>query len=199
MRHATIHRQTRETNVRLSLNLDGRGKFDIQTNIGFFNHMLETFAKHGLFDLKIEAEGDLYVDEHHLVEDIGIALGQAFDKALGKRQGIYRFGFYHGYFATPLDEALALVAVDLGGRSALVFKAKFVNKKIGSLPTELLEDFFKAFANDARATVHINLLEGRNDHHRAEAIFKAFAKALRMAVEKDQRNKNVVPSTKGVI
>jgi len=198
-RKAKVGRGTRETNIEIELNLDGTGKAEVKTGIGFFDHMLETFAKHGLFDLKIQAKGDLHVDQHHTVEDVGITLGQAFSEALGEKTGIYRFGFYHGHFVAPMDEALAIAAIDLSGRSNLIFKAKFKNKKNGEMPNDLWEDFFKGFSDGAKATLHLKIETGRSDHHKIEALFKAFAKALRMAVEKDGRNKNMIPSTKGII
>ena len=192
MRKAQIKRETRETDIKLDLNLDGIGKSQIETGIGFLDHMLELFAKHSLIDLKIQAKGDLNVDEHHTTEDIGICLGQAIKKTLGDKKGLQRYGFL-----LPMDESLAEVAIDLGGRPYLVWNVKFKREKIGDMPTELFEDFFKAIADNLQANIHINLKYGRNEHHMAEAIFKAFAKALRLAVSKDARAKNLIPSTKG--
>lgn len=181
-RIATIKRKTPETDIVVKVNLDGRGKYQIDTGIGFFNHMLELFSKHSLIDLSIKAKGDLNVDEHHTVEDVGICLGVAICKALGDKRGIERYGFL-----LPMDESLIEVAVDLGGRPYLVWNVKFRQEKIGALPTELFEDFFRAVANNLRANIHINLRYGRNEHHIAEAIFKAFAKALKSAITREKR------------
>jgi imidazoleglycerol phosphate dehydratase HisB len=194
MRKAQVERKTAETKVRVTLDLDGEGKCSVKSGIGFLDHMLELFCRHGMFDAEISAKGDLEVDEHHTVEDLGFVLGQAFDKALGERKGISRYGF----FLLPMDEALAQCAVDLGGRPCLQYSAEFRRERIGGLSTELLRDFFEAFARGARANVCIRLLEGENGHHKAEAMFKAFARAMRMACEKDARQKGV-PSTKEVI
>jgi len=193
-RTAEIKRVTTETAIEVAVNLDGRGRYEISSGIGFFNHMLELFSKHSLIDLKIAAKGDLQVDEHHTVEDIGICLGQALARALGDKRGIERYGFL-----LPMDEALAEVAIDLGGRSSLVWNAAFEREKIGDMPTELFEDFFKAVADNLRANIHINLRYGRNEHHKAEAIFKAFARALRRAVSRDGRGGDLLPSTKGAL
>jgi len=193
-RTAKIIRNTKETKIEVALNLDGTGKYSINTGVGFLDHMLSALAKHALFDLSVLAKGDLEIDEHHTVEDVGICLGQAIDKALGERRGIGRYGFW-----APLDEALAQAVIDFGGRSYLVWNVKFRREKIGDLPTELLEDFFKALSDNARANIHINLPYGRNEHHMAEAIFKATARALRQAVAIDVKNSGEVPSTKGKI
>ena len=185
-------RETKETNIRIGLNLKGTGTSEIETGIGFLDHMLELFSRHSLIDLKIEAKGDLNVDEHHTVEDVGITLGQAIKAALGDKKGIQRYGFL-----LPMDESLAEVALDLGGRPCLVWKVSFKREKIGDMPTELFEDFFKALSDNLQANIHVNLKYGRNEHHMAEAIFKAFAKALRFAVDEDPRAKNLLPTTKG--
>ena len=191
-RTAKIIRKTKETDITLSLNLDGEGIYKIETGIGFLNHMLELFSKHSLIDLNIVAKGDLNVDEHHTIEDIGICLGQAIKSALGDKKGIERYGFL-----LPMDEVLAEVAIDLGGRPYLVWNVNFKREKIGDMPTELFEDFFKAVSDGMGANLHINIKYGRNEHHMAEGIFKAFARALRMAVNKSERAKNLLPSTKG--
>jgi imidazoleglycerol-phosphate dehydratase len=194
-RSATIHRKTNETDIRIKLNLDGHGKARIATGMRFFDHMLELFARHGAFNLDVDARGDLDVDQHHTVEDVGIALGEAVQKALGTKRGILRAG----YFLMPMDETLAAVAVDLGGRPYCVVKAKIASKRVGDFQTELVEDFFQGFAQAARANVHLRALYGRSSHHQVEAIFKAFARALRFAVARDQRLRRVLPSTKGLI
>jgi len=191
-RISKFKRVTKETQIEVVLNLDGTGKFEGATDIGFFDHMLELFSKHSLIDLKIKVDGDLGVDEHHTIEDVGITLGQALKEALGDKKGIRRYGFL-----LPMDESLAEVALDLGGRPYLVWKVKFKREKIGDMPTELFEDFFKALSDNLLANIHVNLKYGRNEHHMAEAIFKAFAKALRSAVDEDPRAKNLLPSTKG--
>lgn len=194
-RSATIHRKTNETDIRLKLNLDGRGKSRIATGIRFFDHMLELVARHGAFDLEIAAKGDLDVDQHHTVEDVGIALGEAVLKALGSKRGILRAG----YFLMPMDESLAAAAVDLGGRPYCVVDANISAKLVGDFQTELTEDFFQGFAQAARANVHLRALYGRSSHHQVEAIFKAFARALRFAVSRDKRLRSVLPSTKGLL
>ncbi len=191
-RIATIRRKTTETNIAVKINLAGTGKYQIDTGIGFFNHLLEQLAKHALIDLDITAKGDLLVDEHHTVEDVGICLGQAITKALGNKLGIGRYGFW-----IPLDEALAQVVIDLGGRPYLVWKVKFKREKIGDLPTELFEDFFQALANNLNANIHVNLPYGRNEHHMIEAVFKAFARSLRLAITLDKRQLKILPTTKG--
>jgi imidazoleglycerol-phosphate dehydratase len=191
-RTAKVVRQTRETKVELSLNLDGRGAASVQTGVGFFDHMLDLLSRHGLFDLEVAAEGDLRVDAHHTVEDVGIVLGQALEKALGDKRGIYRYG----WAIVPMDESLAQVAIDLSGRPAFVFNVVFTGHAIGDFPTELVEEFFKALATTAKMNLHIAVPYGTNNHHIAEAIFKATAKALRQAVGRDPRSDDV-PSTKG--
>src|SRR6266404_1033571 len=194
-RRATIHRKTNETNIRLKLNLDGRGNARIATGIRFFDHMLDLVARHGAFDLTIEAKGDLDVDQHHTVEDVGIALGEAVAQAIGNKKGILRAG----YFLMPMDETLAAAAVDLSGRPYCVVNAKIKAERVGEFQVELLEDFFGGFAAAARANVHLRCLYGRSSHHQVEAIFKAFARALRFAVARDKRLKNVLPSTKELL
>jgi imidazoleglycerol-phosphate dehydratase len=191
-RTAELSRLTKETKVQLSINLDGTGKTAPETGVGFFNHMLDLLGRHSLIDMTVHAEGDLEVDSHHTVEDVGIVLGQALDKALGDKRGIHRYG----WAIVPMDETLAQVAVDLSGRPAFVFNVKFNGGTIGTFDVELVEEFFKAFATNARMNLHINVPYGGNNHHIAEAIFKATAKALRQAVSHDPRNTDV-PSTKG--
>jgi len=195
MRKASIQRDTKETQIRGSLTLEGHGKYDISTGIRFFDHMLELFTKHGGFDLKLTAKGDLDVDQHHTVEDVGIVLGQLFAKALGDRRGINRAG----YFVLPMDETLAVVAVDLGGRPALVYKDLVKTVLVGDLQTELVEDFFDGFVNHAGANLHAKVLYGRSNHHKIEGIFKCFARAMRYACSKDARLKKHLPSTKGLL
>ncbi len=195
MRTATVERKTKETEISLELNIDGKGDYSIDTPIGFLTHMLEGFAKWGTFDMDIKVKGDVEVDQHHTVEDTGIVLGQAFDKALGERRGINRAGF----FAYPMDETLAIVAVDISGRPFLQFDCGFKRQMCGGLDTDLLEDFFQAFANSLKATISIKVPDGRSDHHKVEAIFKAFARAMRMACSVDPRMIDEIPSTKGVI
>jgi imidazoleglycerol-phosphate dehydratase len=194
-READVKRETKETKIAVSLNIDGTGNYEIDTPIGFFNHMLECFSEHGSFDVNIQAEGDTHVDQHHLIEDCGIVLGQAFDRALAGRQGINRAGF----FVYPMDDALSLAAVDLSGRPYLQYEARFEQPYCGSMDLALMEDFFRALTVHARANIVVQVAHGRSDHHKAESAFKAFAKAMRMACEKDQRNPGQVPSTKGVI
>lgn len=191
-RIAKISRNTTETQIKIEVNLDGTGKYEINTGIGFFNHMLELFSKHSLIDVKILAKGDLKVDEHHTVEDTGIVLGQAMKQALGDKKGIERYGF-----TLPMEECLAQVVIDLCGRSYLVWNVEFKREKIGDMPTELFEDFFKALADNLQANIHVNLRYGRNEHHKVEAIFKALAKAIKFAVTRDPRMKKLLPSTKG--
>lgn len=193
-RSASFERKTSETSIRVTVDLDGQGEGRIDTGIGFFDHMLQLLARHSGVDLEIRAEGDLEVDEHHTVEDVGLALGQALSRALGERRGIRRYGFL-----LPMDESLAQVAIDLGGRPYLVFNVELSRERVGELPTELVQDFFKALSDTLRANVHINLHYGRNDHHKIEAVFKAFARALRAAVENDPRFGDQVPSTKGAM
>ena len=195
MRRASIERKTKETQIRGSLTIEGRGAYQISTGIRFFDHMLELFTKHGGFDLKLQATGDLDVDQHHTVEDVGIVLGQLVSKALGDRKGINRAG----YFVMTMDETLAVVALDLGGRPALVYDDKVKVRLVGDLQTELVEDFFGGFANHAGANLHAKVLYGRSSHHKIEALFKAFARALRAACWRDQRMVRLLPSTKGVL
>jgi imidazoleglycerol-phosphate dehydratase len=194
-RVTTIHRKTNETDIRMKLNLDGRGKSRIATGIRFFDHMLDLVARHGAFDLEIIAKGDLDVDQHHTVEDVGIALGEAVLKALGSKRGILRAG----YFLMPMDETLVAAAVDLGGRPYCVINARISAKRVGDFQTELAEDFFQGFAQAARANVHLRALYGRSSHHQVEAMFKTFARALRFAVSRDKRLRSVLPSTKGLL
>ena len=194
-RKSEVKRETQETTITVSLNIDGAGDYDIHTPVGFFTHMLESFSKHGSFDLKIEAEGDTHVDQHHLIEDCGIVLGQAFDRALGDKKGINRAGF----FIYPMDEALSMAAVDLSGRPYLQYEASFAQQYCGSMEIALLEDFFRAFAVHARANIVIRITHGKSDHHKAESAFKALAKALRMACAPDPRNPGRLPTTKGVM
>jgi imidazoleglycerol-phosphate dehydratase len=194
-RKAAIHRKTNETYIRLRLNLDGHTKARISTGIRFFDHMLELVARHGGFDLQITARGDLDVDQHHTVEDVGIAIGEAVLKALGNKRGILRAG----YFVMPMDETLAVAAIDLGGRPFCVVDAKIAAERVGDFQTELVEDFFQGFAQAAHANVHLRVLYGRSSHHQVEALFKAFARALRFAVARDKRLRGVLPSTKGLL
>jgi imidazoleglycerol-phosphate dehydratase len=194
-RTATLHRKTTETDIRVRLALDGRGRYKISTGIRFLDHMLELFARHGGFDLELTARGDLDVDQHHTVEDIGIVLGEALRQALGSRRGINRAG----YFVMPMDETLAVAAIDLSGRAYLVLNAPIKARRAGDLQTELLEDFFRGFATSAGANVHLKLLYGRSSHHGVEALFKAFARAMRFACSRDARLKHQLPSTKGLL
>ena len=191
----TKKRKTKETEIEIKLDLNGSGKSKVDTKINFLNHMLELFSKHGTFNLELKAKGDLQVDQHHLVEDIGITLGQAFDQALGDRKGINRAGF----FAMPMDETLAIIAIDIGGRPNLKFDVKFEKDKVGDLNTELIYDFFEAFSNNLKCNIQVRSFEARTDHHKAEAVFKAFARALKMAISKDKKLKGSIPSTKGLI
>lgn len=193
-RTATIHRQTSETNVQLTLDLDGTGQADVATGVGFLDHMLELLAKHAVMDLTVQATGDLQVDQHHTVEDVGICLGQAVRQALGDKSGIRRYG----HFTLPMDEALASASIDLGGRALLVYRAEIPSQKIGDFDSELVEDFWQAVAGNALCNLHIVVHYGRNSHHICEAIFKATARALRMAVEPDPQMPGV-PSTKGTL
>ncbi|MDP9323660.1 MAG: imidazoleglycerol-phosphate dehydratase HisB [Acidobacteriota bacterium] len=195
MRRATITRKTRETQITLRLVLDGKGRYDVATGIRFLDHMLELFTRHGGFDLKLQAKGDLDVDQHHTVEDIGIALGEAISSALGNRRGINRAG----YFLMPMDETLALAAVDLGGRIHTVVDLRLKVRNVGDLQAELVTDFFEGFAQGARANVHVKVLYGRSSHHHVEAVFKAFARALRVACARDRRLARMLPSTKGLL
>ena len=195
MRRGVIERQTTETSISIRLALDGRGRYDVRTGIRFLDHMLELFTRHGGFDLRIRAEGDLDVDQHHTVEDIGIALGEAVEAALGSRRGINRAG----YFVMPMDESIGVVAIDLGGRPHAVVDARVKTQKVGDLQADLLTDFFEGFARGARANVHLKVLYGRSDHHKVEALFKSFGRALRMACSRDRRLSKVMPSTKGLL
>jgi len=195
VRSASIERNTKETQIRGKLAIEGRGRYEIRTGIRFFDHMLELFTKHGGFDLKLDAKGDLDVDQHHTVEDVGIVLGQLFAKALGDRRGINRAG----YFVLPMDETLAVVALDLGGRPALVYKDRVRVRLVGDLQTELVEDFFGGFVNHAGANLHAKVLYGRSNHHKIEAIFKCFARAMKYACSTDKRLRNQLPSTKGLL
>jgi len=195
VRRAVIDRKTTETKIHLELTLDGRGRYDVRTGIRFLDHMLELFARHGAFDLSVAAAGDLDVDQHHTVEDLGIALGEAVSAALGNRRGINRAG----YFVMPMDETLAVAAIDLGGRVHAVVDLKLRVKKVGDLEAELVNDFFDGFAQGVRGNVHLKVLYGRSSHHHVEACFKAFARALRVACAKDKRMARMLPSTKGLI
>ncbi|MCC6587861.1 MAG: imidazoleglycerol-phosphate dehydratase HisB [Bryobacterales bacterium] len=195
MRTATIERITKETQIKGAFAIDGSGKYEIATGIRFFDHMLELFSRHGGFDLTLDAKGDLDVDQHHTVEDVGIVLGQLVSKALGDRRGINRAG----YFVLPMDETLAVVALDLGGRPALVYKDLVRVRLVGDLQTELVEDFFSGFVAHAGANLHAKVLYGRSNHHKIEAIFKCFARALRYACSTDERLKDQLPSTKGLL
>lgn len=195
MRSATVHRVTKETDIRIRLNLDGQGRANVSTGIRFLDHMLDLVARHGAMDLRIAAKGDLDVDQHHTVEDLGITLGEAVTKALGSKRGILRAG----YFLMPMDETLAAAAIDFSGRAHFVGTCRFAARRVGDLQTELVEDFFRGFAQAAAANIHLRLLYGRSTHHQVEAIFKAFARALRFATTRDPQLKRVLPSTKGLI
>jgi imidazoleglycerol-phosphate dehydratase len=195
MRKATVKRVTKETQITASLVIEGKGRYDIDTGIRFLDHMLELFAKHGGFDLTVRAVGDLDIDQHHTVEDIGIVLGELFKKALGKKVGINRAG----YFVLPMDETLAVTAIDLSGRPALVYADQIRARMVGDLQVELIHDFFGAFANSAGANVHVKVMYGRSSHHKIEAVFKCFARALRYACSTDVRLKDQLPSTKGLL
>ena len=192
-RSATVSRNTSETQITVSIDLDGTGKADFETGVPFLDHMLDQVARHGLIDLKIKAVGDLFIDDHHTVEDIGITLGQAFDQAIGDKKGIVRYG--HSY--VPLDEALSRVVLDFSGRPGLFMHCDFVRGRIGEFDVDLFGEFFHGFVNHAKLTLHIDNLRGANAHHQAESIFKAFGRALRMAVSEDPRMAGVMPSTKG--
>lgn len=195
MRQARLRRTTTETDIRVRLNLDGRGRARVRTGIRFLDHMLELVARHGALDLELVAHGDLDVDQHHTVEDVGLALGETTRRALGSKRGILRAG----YFLMPMDETLASVAIDLSGRPHCVCRWKFAARRVGDLQTELLEDFFRAFAQGAAANIHLRLLYGRSSHHQVEALFKAFARALRFAATRDSQLKRILPSTKGLL
>ncbi len=195
MRRARVTRQTRETSIDLRLAIEGRGRYDVSTGIRFFDHMLELFARHGAFDLRLHADGDLDVDQHHTVEDTGIALGEAVSQALGARRGINRAG----YFVMPMDETLAVAAIDLGGRPHAVVDLRVRPARVGDLQSELVQDFFEGFALGARANVHVKVMYGRSSHHQIEAVFKAFARALRVACARDKQLGRTLPSTKGLL
>jgi imidazoleglycerol-phosphate dehydratase len=195
VRRAVIDRRTRETQIRVRLGIEGKGRYDIQTGIRFLDHMLDLVARHGAFDLEIRATGDLDVDQHHTVEDLGIAFGEAVAKALGSRRGINRAG----YFIMPMDETLGIAAVDLGGRAHAVVDLALKVKRVGDLQSELIHDFFDGFALGVRGNVHVKVLYGRSSHHQVEAIFKAFGRALRVACSKDRQLARMLPSTKGLL
>src|SRR5262245_55195210 len=195
VRRGVIHRQTKETDIAIRLELDGRGRYQVSTGIRFLDHMLDLVARHGGFDLTVEAKGDLDVDQHHTVEDLGIALGEAVSSALGSRRGINRAG----YFVMPIDETLGVAAIDLSGRPHAVVDLRLKVQRVGDLQAELLTDFFEGFAQGARANVHLKVLYGRSSHHQIEALCKAFARALRMACSRDRRLAKVMPSTKGLL
>jgi imidazoleglycerol-phosphate dehydratase len=194
-RTSIVERNTAETRIAINLTIEGRGQYKIATGIRFFDHMLELFTRHGAFDLEVKCDGDLDVDQHHTVEDVGIALGEAFDRALGDKRGILRAG----YFLMPMDETLAIAAVDLSGRAAFAVETKVRTRLVGDLQTELVTDFFEGFARGARASVHVKTMYGRSNHHKIEAIFKAFARALRVACSKDKQLAGMLPSTKGLL
>jgi imidazoleglycerol-phosphate dehydratase len=194
-RGAGFERNTTETRIAIKLTIEGHGQYKIATGIRFFDHMLELFTRHGAFDLELKCDGDLDVDQHHTVEDVGIALGEAFDRALGDKRGILRAG----YFLMPMDETLAIAAVDLGGRSAFAVETKVRTRLVGDLQTELVTDFFEGFTRGARANVHVKTMYGRSNHHKIEAIFKAFARALRAACSRDKQLGRLLPSTKGLL
>ncbi len=195
MRKAEIQRDTKETQIFVAVDLDGTGKAELSSGIPFLDHMLDQIARHGLVDLTVRARGDLEIDAHHTVEDIGITLGQAFAKALGDKKGIRRYG--HAY--VPLDEALSRVVVDFSGRPGLEFHVDFTRARVGEFDVDLTHEFFQGFVNHALATVHVDNLRGDNSHHQCETVFKAFARAVRMAVERDERSPGVIPSTKGAL
>ena len=195
MRRAKLERNTKETQICGALTVEGHGKYSISTGIRFFDHMLELFTKHGGFDLTLQATGDLDVDQHHTVEDVGIVLGEAFHKALGSKRGILRAG----YFVMPMDETLGLAAVDFGGRASAIVDTKVRQRLVGDLQTELVDDFFDGFARGARANVHARVLYGRSSHHKIESLFKAFSRALRAACWRDRRMSRLLPSTKGLL
>ena len=194
-RTGTIKRSTTETQISLKLNIDGQGVYKISTGIRFFDHMLELFTRHGAFNLSLSCKGDLDVDQHHTVEDVGIALGESFDRAVGDKRGINRAG----YFLMPMDETLAIAAVDLSGRTAYAVDTKVRARLVGDLQSELVTDFFEGFARGARANVHVKTMYGRSNHHKIEAIFKAFARALRVACSRDPQLAEMLPSTKGLL
>jgi len=195
MRKASLRRVTTETQIQLALTIEGRGRYEVSTGIRFFDHMLELFARHGAFDLKLKVAGDLDVDQHHTVEDVGIALGEVFSKALGNKRGIMRAG----YFLMPMDETLGAAAVDFSGRAAAVVETKVKTRLVGDLQSELVYDFFEGFSRGARANVHLKIIYGRSNHHKIEALFKAFARALRVACSRDKQLAKMLPSTKGLL
>jgi imidazoleglycerol-phosphate dehydratase len=194
-RKTQFERNTTETSIAIQLTIEGSGRYRVSTGIRFFDHMLELFTRHGAFDLELTCKGDLDVDQHHTVEDVGIALGEAFDRALGDKRGILRAG----YFLMPMDETLAIAAVDLSGRAAFAVDTKVRTRLVGDLQTELVTDFFEGFARGARANVHVKTMYGRSNHHKIEAIFKAFARALRVACSRDKQLGEMLPSTKGLL
>ena len=194
-RASVVERNTLETRIELHLTIEGRGQYKVSTGIRFFDHMLELFTRHGAFNLELNCKGDLDVDQHHTVEDVGIALGEAFDHALGDKRGILRAG----YFLMPMDETLAIAAVDLSGRAAFTVETKVRTRLVGDFQTELVTDFFEGFARGARANVHVKTMYGRSNHHKIEAIFKAFARALRVACSRDKQLGDMLPSTKGLL
>ena len=194
-RTAIVERSTSETRISIGLTIEGRGMYKVSTGIRFFDHMLELFTRHGAFDLDLSCKGDLDVDQHHTVEDVGIALGEAFDRALGDKRGILRAG----YFIMPMDETLAIAAVDLSGRPAFAVDTRVRTRLVGDLQSELITDFFEGFARGARANVHVKTMYGRSSHHKIEAIFKAFARALRVACSRDKQLAGMLPSTKGLL
>ncbi len=194
-RSARVERNTSETRIGLKLTIEGSGQYRVATGIRFFDHMLELFARHGAFNIDLQCDGDLDVDQHHTVEDVGIALGEAFDRALGEKRGILRAG----YFVMPMDETLAVVAIDLSGRAACAVDTKVRTRLVGDLQSELVTDFFEAFARGARANVHVKVMYGRSNHHKIEAVFKAFARALRVACSRDNQLRRMLPSTKGLL
>jgi imidazoleglycerol-phosphate dehydratase len=195
IRNASFERITTETQIAIKLTIEGQGKYKVSTGIRFFDHMLELFTRHGAFNLDLRCTGDLDVDQHHTVEDVGIALGEAFDRALGDKRGILRAG----YFVMPMDETLAIAAIDLSGRSAFAVDTQVRTRLVGDLQTELVTDFFEGFARGARANVHVKTMYGRSNHHKIEAIFKAFARALRVACSRDKQLGEMLPSTKGLL
>ena len=192
-RNASVTRDTLETQISVSINLDGTGQSSFETGIPFLDHMLDQIARHGLVDLDIKANGDLHIDDHHAVEDIGITLGQAFNQALGDKKGIVRYG--HAY--VPLDEALSRVVIDFSGRPGIEYRVKYPRARVGQFDVDLIHEFFQGFANHAPATLHIDNLQGKNAHHIAETVFKAFGRALRVAITRDERMAGMIPSTKG--
>ena len=194
-RSAEVSRKTRETEISVSVHVDGKGKADISTGVGFFDHMLDQLSRHSLIDLSVKVEGDLHIDGHHTTEDSALAIGQAFAKALGDKRGIYRYG----EALSPMDEVLTRTALDISGRPWLVWKVPFTNPMLGTLQTEMIEHWFHSFAQEAGITLHVELLHGHNNHHIAESIFKGLARALRMAVEIDPRKADAIPSTKGML